>query len=117
MALSGARPISDPARTERLRWCLLRPSWWCTKGGAGCASARAMGSKDLFTGLMARLRSIKQHGGTYTSSRAAPLTEGSSADRGLFLTAWFFEDVHRRTAAANATGTGRGVRLSPRIYL
>jgi hypothetical protein len=62
-------------RTERLRLVFVAAKLVVHEGRSWVRFTQSYGEQDRFHRLMERLRSIKQQGGTYTSSRAAPLTE------------------------------------------
>jgi hypothetical protein len=61
-------------RTERLRLVFVAAKLVRHEGRSWVRFSQSYGEQDRFHRLMKRLRSIKQNGGTYTSSRAAPLT-------------------------------------------
>jgi Transposase DDE domain group 1 len=61
-------------RTERLRLVFVAAKLVVHEGRSWVRFSQSYGEQDRFHRLMERLRSIKQQGGTYTSSRAAPLT-------------------------------------------
>jgi hypothetical protein len=61
-------------RTERLRLVFVAAKLVVHEGRSWVRFSQSYGEQDRFDRLMERLRSIKQKGGTYTSSRAAPLT-------------------------------------------
>jgi DDE family transposase len=61
-------------RTERLRLVFVAAKLVVHEGRNWVRFSQSYGEQDRFHRLMGRLRSIKQTRGSYTSSRAAPLT-------------------------------------------
>jgi hypothetical protein len=61
-------------RTERLRLVFVAAKLVVHEGRCWVRFSQSYGEQDRFHRLMEQLRSIQQTGGTYTSSRTAPLT-------------------------------------------
>jgi hypothetical protein len=61
-------------RTERLRLVFVAAKLVVHEGRNWVRFSQSHGEQDRFHRLMGRLRSIKQTRGSYSSSRAAPLT-------------------------------------------
>ena len=75
MALSEKETYQrSQLRTERLRLVFVAAKLVVHEGRSWVRFSQSYGEQDRFHRLMEHLRSIQQTGGSYTSSRAAPLT-------------------------------------------
>ena len=75
MALPAGQTYQrTPLRTSRLRWVFIAAKRVLPEGRRWIRLSQTFVEKELFHGLMERLRSIEQIRGSYTSDRAVPLT-------------------------------------------